>query len=186
MKPESELARRTSIRAVRLGEHILIAARGETPTPGYQVDIEQSPLRIFPPRFLLVWSQKPGIWPDVVTPYLVYEVFRFPQEVAEVTVQHADGQDDVPIEQPDRRLLGSLLETASRDGLDAAQTDEATGLSQRLSFDEAFQDALRRLPPIKEPHPDQLEEVQVLEVGGQFGGFAGFRHLFVKIRRQVV
>ncbi len=186
MRPDCELARRTSIRAVRLGEQILIAARGEAPTPGYRVELQQSPLRIFPQQFLLVWCREPGVWLEVATPYAVYAVFPFPQDIGQVTVNHADGPDEVPIEQPDYQLLGSLIGAPSTSGIAAAQVDEATGLSQTLSFDEAFQDALRRLPPIQKPHPDQLEEVQVLETGGQFGGFAGFRHLFVKVRRQVV
>jgi hypothetical protein len=75
----------------------------------YQVDLEQSPLRIFPPEFLLTWCRKPGIWPQHLTPYAVYELFPFPEDVAQVTVHHADGSDEVPIEQLEPSLLGSLV-----------------------------------------------------------------------------
>jgi hypothetical protein len=51
-----------------------------------------------------------------------------------------------------------------------------------LSFDEAFADAVGDLPRPFPPHPDALTSVTVVEIGGMFGGVAGFHHLFVKIR----
>jgi hypothetical protein len=59
---------------------------------------------------------------------------------------------------------------------------EAIGLSKNLSYDEAFADALKNLPPSKNPHPDQRLDVTVIESTGQFGGFAGLHQLAVKIR----
>jgi hypothetical protein len=61
--------------------------------------------------------------------------------------------------------------------------DEATGFSKKLSFDEAFADAVAKLPPIEPPVADALSQVQVLEIGGRFGGLLGFHDLFVRISR---
>jgi len=51
MTANCQLAQRTLLRAFRAGKYVLIVAEGELPTPGFDVDIEQSPLRIFPPQF---------------------------------------------------------------------------------------------------------------------------------------
>jgi hypothetical protein len=61
--------------------------------------------------------------------------------------------------------------------------DEATGRSRNLSFEEAFTDAVKNLPPLDPSHPDALDVVVVTEIRGEFGGIAGFHDLVVKIRR---
>ena len=63
------------------------------------------------------------------------------------------------------------------------RVDEATGFSKKLSFDEAFADAVAKLPPIEPPVADALSQVHVLEIGGRFGGIAGFHDLFVRVSR---
>ena len=57
------------------------------------------------------------------------------------------------------------------------------GFSKKLSFDEAFADAIARLPKIEPSHPDTLETVRVVEIGGLFGGIAGFHDLYVRVCR---
>jgi hypothetical protein len=53
-----ELAQRNRIRAFRLGGYVLIVAEGDLPTPGYEVDIQQSPLRIFPQQYNLLRRER--------------------------------------------------------------------------------------------------------------------------------
>jgi hypothetical protein len=182
-----ELAARSGIRAFRAsGAQLLIVAEGELPTPGFTVDIVQSPLRIFPPQFNLLRCRRPGIFPQVLTPYRYAETVRFPQDQPEVTVHHADGADQVTIED-----CGQELSEYARavDGAPDHQCpeggSEATGFSRTLSFDEAFADALVNLPPSDAPIADALSRVEVLEVGGLFGGFAGFHHLYVRVCRTI-
>ena len=55
-----ELAQRTRIRAFRAGRYVLIVANGDLPSPGYEVDIQQSPLRIYPQQYNLVRRPLPG------------------------------------------------------------------------------------------------------------------------------
>jgi len=64
----------------------------------------------------------------------------------------------------------------------AVRFRESIGYSNKLSFDEAFADALRKLPPPAVRFPDMLETVEVVQIGASFGGIAGFHRLEVRIR----
>ncbi|MGH3871789.1 MAG: hypothetical protein ACRDSR_09815 [Pseudonocardiaceae bacterium] len=179
-----ELAQRTSIRAFRVQQYVLIIVEGELPTPGFDVDITQSPLLIFPPQFNLLRCPRPGIWPQVITPYHYAETVPFPADQPTVTIHHADGSDQVDIEPFGKELAQfarAVSGNAERPCPEGA--DQATGFSRNLSFDEAFANALANLPPVESPGADILTRVQVLEIGGLFGGIAGFRDLFVRICR---
>lgn len=179
-----QLARRNQIRAFRVEKYVLILAEGELPTPGFDVDITQSLLKIFPPQFDLVQCPRPGIFPQVITPYRYAESVLFPVDHDTVTVHHAEGSDVVKIEEVSAELAGysqAIRGEERRSGPSGA--DEATGFSKKLSFDEAFANAVDNLPPIEPPVADALSRVQVLEIGALFGGIAGFHDLFVRISR---
>lgn len=60
-------------------------------------------------------------------------------------------------------------------------TRQAIGYSKNFSFDEAFKDAMQKLPESKPTHPDQMTRIKVEETGAELGGIAGRRHLFVRI-----
>jgi hypothetical protein len=178
-----QLAQRTDIRAFRAGRYILIVANGELPDPGYDVDIEPSVLQTFPQQYNVLRRRRPGTWPQVITPYTHGEVFAYPEDQAVVTVHHADGSEEVDISESDLDLaqFAAVMSAGPRESA-ATSTSEATGMSSRLSFDEAFADALANLPQVVLSQPDQLTSVRVTEIGGLFGGFAGFHHLYVKVQ----
>ena len=180
-----ELASRRSIDAYRIGEHVLLVAEGDLPTPGFQVDIRQDPRRIFPPQFDLLRCPRPGIFPQVVTPFRFGETVRFPADQDTITVHHADGADQVPIQEYGKDL--EAYADAVRGSADRScppGADEATGFSRSLSFDEAFAHALANLPPLPPSGvADALVRVQVVEIGALFGGIAGFNDLFVRVCR---
>ncbi|MGY1707503.1 hypothetical protein ACI79C_23310 [Geodermatophilus sp. SYSU D00697] len=179
-----QFAQRDRIRAFRAGDHVLILAEGHLPSPGHEVDIVPSPLRIFPQQFNLLSRALPGIWTTVVAPFRYAEVVRFPADQPTVTVHHADGQDRVDIEECGADLAQFAAVVSGRPGqLAPSGAVEATGMSPHLSFDEAFADALGNLPPDTPSRPDALSRVQVVETGGLFGGIAGFHHLYVRVRR---
>jgi hypothetical protein len=178
-----ELAQRERIRAFRAGRHVLIAAEGNLPTPGWDVDLRQSPQDVFPPQYDLLRRERPGVWPDVLQPYRHAEVVRYPADSPTVTVHHRDGVDVVEIEAAGEDLADFTAAVADRhDERSGPAGGEATGMSRNLSFDEAFADALSNLPRPFPPHPDSLTSVTVVEIGGLFGGVAGFHHLFVRVR----
>ena len=184
MQTGCELAARTQIHAYRIDQNVLLVAEGELPTPGYRVDIQQDPRRIFPPQFDLLRCQLPGIFPQVITPFRHAETVRYPTDQATVTVHHAEGSDQVPIDDPGDEL--SAYAEAVRGSPDRpcpAGADQAVGFSKNLSFDEAFAQALANLPPLEAPGADILARVQVVEIGGLFGGIAGFHDLFVRVCR---
>lgn len=64
----------------------------------------------------------------------------------------------------------------------AVRYRESIGYSNKLSFDEAFADAIKKLPPPSVKFPDMLETVEVVQIGASFGGIAGFHRLEVRIR----
>jgi hypothetical protein len=184
MQTGCDLAERTQIRAFRIDELLLLVAEGELPTPGFRVDIQQDPRRIFPPQFTLLRCALPGIFPQVITPFRHAETVRFPADQATVTVHHADGADEVAIEgYGDELSAYAEAVRGSPDHRCPASADEAVGFSKNLSFDEAFAQALANLPPLEVPGADILARVQVVEIGGLFGGIAGFRDLFVRVCR---
>ena len=186
MTRQCEPADRTRIRAYRAGDHVLIVAEGDLPHPGFDVDITPSLLRIHPQQFNLVRCPRPGFFPQVVTPYRYAESVAFPAEENQVSVHHAEGRDDVDIEDCGDDL--SAYARAVRGDADQPSppgTDEATGFSAAQRFDEAFADAVANLPPSTAPLADALARVEVVETGGLFGGFPGFHHLFVRVRRTI-
>jgi hypothetical protein len=176
-----QLSTRDKIRAFRAGNQILIVAEGELPTPGFDVDVKQRPERIFPPQFDLLRCPKSGVFPQVVTPYRYAEAVLFPVEADQVTVHHADGIDQVDIENCGEELAAFERTVVGGNG----EAEVATGFSSNLSFDEAFANALANLPPTDAPFADALARVDVQQIGGLFGGFPGFRHLFVQVSRTI-
>jgi hypothetical protein len=185
MPTDCELSQRTSIHAYRVDQYLLLAAEGELPTPGFRVQIRQDPRRIFPPQFDLLRCALPGIFPQVVTRYHHTQTVRFPADQPTVTVHHADGADEVTIEDYSTELQ-AYADTlrGSPDRPCPPGADEATGFSGNLSFDEAFADALANLPPLDlTGTADILVRVQVAEIGALFGGIAGFNDLFVRVCR---
>ena len=176
-----ELTERTAIRAIRSGPQVLIVAEGELPNPGYDVKITQRPERIAPPWYQVLRCSRPGSFLQVVVPYRVSLTIDHPEDQSVVTVFHADGRDEVPIEASGDDL--AAYAAALGGGGCPPEADEATGFSKKLSFDEAFADALAKLPAIEPQHPDTLETVRVVEIGGLFGGIAGFHDLYVRVCR---
>ncbi|MDQ3849140.1 MAG: hypothetical protein M3296_00790 [Actinomycetota bacterium] len=185
MATTCELAQRNTIRAFRTGRNVLIVAEGELPTPGYDVTITQRPERIFPPWYQVLRCARPGFFPQIVVPYYVSQTIDYPEDQATVRVFHADGEDDVTIEACPAELsaYGEVVGGGSGERACPEGADEATGFSKRLSFDEAFADAIAKLPPIAPDHPDTLETVRVVEIGGLFGGIGGFHDLYLRVCR---
>lgn len=57
----------------------------------------------------------------------------------------------------------------------------AIGYSEKMSFDEAFNNAIHNLPQTDPPYPDYLESIRVTDIGALFGGFPGVSKMYVKI-----
>jgi hypothetical protein len=121
------------------------------------------------------------VFPQVITPYRICRSFPLGDKVAEITVHHAEGSDQVATEPCTDDL--DAYQDSCRYGDDYQGGIPATGRSTALSFDQAFADALAQLPA--SPVADGQTRVKVTEIGGLFGGIAGFHELFVKIRADI-
>ena len=110
------------------------------------------------------------------------------KEPESVVVHHEDGRDDVRVnadEEAPSLAHGALAPIRALMGGEAEGFYEATGMSAKISFDEAFADAVSRLPGSQSPVADEMTTVTVSEIGAWFGGIAGFHHLFVTVRSGV-
>lgn len=178
MKVPCHLANRESIRAFYSQGILSIVATGQV-SAGDRVDIEMIPLLTTPLEFRLQACPQPGVWPRVMVPYRQRESFllsRHPDRVriaGTIRVHHQDGVDDVHLEG-----VPEELEAGGRPG---AGQRTASGYSSNLSFDEAFGEAVKMLTEEGDPQPDEFLHVRVEEVGGYFGGIAGFRELYVRL-----
>jgi hypothetical protein len=178
-----QLAQRTRIQAFRAGRYVLLLAEGRVPDPGFEVDVQRSPLRIFPQQYNLVQRRRPGFFPAVFVTYRYAEVVLFPAEAPTVVVHHADGSDSVDVEEAGEDLAGFTAVVSDGPSGAHSAAAEAVGSSAGMSFDEAFADAVANLPPFEPPFPDATDRVVVADTGALFGGIAGLHHLFVRVRR---
>lgn len=196
MAINGELAHQSSIDITWCSGTLLITAEGETPTAGFEVDIEQSPLRIFPPQYNIVQRRLPGVVAQVITPYKVTRSFPMAEQVPIITVHHAgesmatestaNESTRVPVADCTSELSAySHSCPPATDGNDVPDIAAvvATGRSVKLNFDEAFADAVAQLP--SSGVADGLTRVEVTEIGGLFGGIAGFHELFVKVTAHI-
>jgi hypothetical protein len=178
--------------------HVFIRVEGQKPNPCYQITIERSPIDIFPPQFIVRACIDAGrICPQIVVPYRVVNVFAS-GPLKELTLKTAGGDMTVQVKQlpvpappgPASTDVSSVISMPLR--LDSvfegnakpaiAKPREATGYSDTFSFEKAFGDAVRNLPPPEETFPDQLTTVTVTSIGALFGGIVGFNKMFVKVR----
>lgn len=164
----------TSVTAEQSGDTLTLTAKGETPTPGFEVSIEQSLLTVEPPAFTVLACPLPGMWPQHVAEFTVAARFHVGAKRDHVVVYTSEGPRDVPVEQGSDE--GAALTSG---GDETAGGDTATGYSSNLSYDEAFAAAVAALPG----PPADFTHVRVEEVGGLFGGVVGQHDLYVKVRR---
>jgi len=188
------LAECTKVEAFDFMRKLIIVADGDKPTPCHIVKISPSPLLIYPPQFLVQWEQ-PKPCQEVITPYHVTsEPYPWPDggklvkvaclqegkpvvldvEVKIVKSAVTRGGGDIPTP-----FAIARTETA----MPVPQSDTATGYSSAFSFEEAFQNAIDRLPKRPPSHPDELVRIEVKKIGAELGGFVGFHHLFVEVER---
>jgi hypothetical protein len=172
--PIWEPAKVNEITAVFFSGHLMLTAKGDKPTPCYEVQIFKSPLPVEPPTYSVEWRRGPGICPDVVTPYEVTTIDYIGTYRPFVDVITADGTKKVPVENRDADATPSGVDKKF-----VTTPRTATGYSDSFSFEDAFRNAIAQLPPL---FPDQLQHFVVTETGALVGGFVGQRRLFVTVR----
>jgi len=97
--PGFELAPKATYSAAQKSGEVTITARVENPTAGYEVKLVQSPLRIWPPQWMLARKRPEGAAAQVITPFEVSATFKSDDPVKSVIVGDAAGRHEVPVEQ---------------------------------------------------------------------------------------
>ncbi|MDQ4097289.1 MAG: hypothetical protein M3144_05400 [Actinomycetota bacterium] len=179
---QHELAAVEKAKAYQVGEYLLLRLTGVKPNGCYVVDLLRSLLTVEPPTFIAAWYVPPDAMciPEEI-PYEYQEAFRVGIKRDEVTLQHAGGELSVPVEDLSPEVESVVAAMAARPGpgrIPIGKT-EAVGYSQAFDFNEAFRDAIGKIPTPR--IPDWLATYTVLDVGAQIGGIAGFNHLYVRV-----
>jgi hypothetical protein len=78
---------------------VIVKATGENPSAGYETKLFPSPLRIYPPQFLLGRRPPGGPSAQVITPFEATTSFRAKDPVRAVTVSDVAGRHEVTVDQ---------------------------------------------------------------------------------------
>ena len=169
VKSPWELARVKTAEAYSIAGHLIIIVSGEKPTPCYRVRIEYVLTIAPPPTFLVEWREIGPVCPDVVTPYREVAVFDIGSTPDKIDVVTADGTKSVTVKHLPLTHKEEATKVARR---------KATGYSARFSFEEAFDDAIAKLPAL---YPDELQDFLVTETGALVGSIAGLHTMYVTV-----
>jgi hypothetical protein len=166
-----QVARVKTAEAYSLVGHLILIVTGDKPAPCYQVRIEHVFTIAPPDTFIVEWRQN-GPCPQVVTPYREVAIFNIGSTPDKIAVLTAEGTKTVTVKHlPLREGAAAEAKTAG--------PRTATGYSSAFSFEEALNNAIRKLPP---NFPDELQHFTVTETGAIVGGIAGIHRMFVTIR----
>lgn len=196
-----------SARAIYDDGFLIIHAVIEVTATNYEPLLERSPILIFPPpnAFFAFERQTAPLGGQMIIPKAVTQTF--PQAGGKpdfITIAAKTNKIDVkvldidPLAPSTQVLLGVFKEGQEGSAVAAgggevpsahkemvAFRDVATGYSSTFSFEDAFEDAVRKLPPNPAP-VDSLTSVRVSGIGGEFGGIAGIRRMWVSVIRITV
>ena len=83
--------------ATQQGGEVVIRAKGENPSAGYETKFMQSMLRIWPPQYVLIRKRPAGMAAQVVTPFEVTASFKAAEPVGQVVVRDGMGRHEVKV-----------------------------------------------------------------------------------------
>ena len=78
---------------------VIVRATGEFPSSNYEAKLFPSPLRIWPPQYMLARRKTGDIGAQVITPFDVTATFKAKDPVREVVVSDAGGARKVAVDQ---------------------------------------------------------------------------------------
>jgi hypothetical protein len=94
-----ELAPTATYTASQTPTEVIIKATGEHSTAGYQTKLVMSPLRIYPPQWMLAQKKPAGAVAQVITEFEVTASFKASEPIKAVHVTDAAGKHVVPVDQ---------------------------------------------------------------------------------------
>lgn len=160
-------------RAFRLGNLLVIQARGTLSNVNQIPDIRQSPIKIYPPQFSF-WVYTPYFTLPALKPFKISEVFGFPSNAPTVVIHDADGHhtiaiEDIPFEEARALAAGDVSPPA-----------EETGYG--TSFERAFAAAVAQLPTSAPGSADSLANYRLVDSGLLRGGIAGINLHYARVQ----
>jgi hypothetical protein len=187
LEPEWHLAAVQVAHAFHSGDYVSMHIAGDLPDPCHVVDIERNLLTIEPPEFIARWYRpQPLGCPRVVTPYAYQEVFHVGEKPETVRLHHAEGVLDIPVEDPaehpEEQVSSPPVARTTILAPAFLRPSEAIGYSDAFDFAEAFRDAIGQLPDQGAGIPDWLSAYEVVSIGAEIGGIAGFNRMYVRVR----
>lgn len=153
---------------------LIITVKGEKSNACYSARIRKGPERILPPIFHLeqCFTAAPGtICIQKVEDFEITEVFQEPRYDF-IYLSHQEGTTQVTVQdfgEESSEQVKAVASTATK----TSSSEVVRGLSN-ASFEEAFQNAVKNLPPLDPEFPDQFVIVKVVEQGSLNGGIVGF------------
>lgn len=194
-----------SARAVYNDGFVVIHAVISVTATNYEPFLERSPILIFPPShdFYALEKQTAEIGAQIILPKSVTQTFHTPGgKPQSLTISAKSNKVEVKVDDmdplaPSTQVLTGVFKEGQEGGAVAlggggeipsphkntiAFNDVGTGYSRSFSFEEAFEDAVRKLPSAPNPI-DALTSVRVTGIGAEFGGIAGMHRLWVTINR---
>jgi hypothetical protein len=142
---------------------LYVRARGTLSDPCWTVAIHQSPLRIWPPQFLIEACHSGDVCPEVLTPYDVTRAFDVGEKPPTIVIHDATGPHEVNVDVVPDRGTAELAGTPS--------PEEAVGVSfGAVSLAEALADAADKL--FAGQHPNVPRSVCAIEICYSTGGIA--------------
>lgn len=78
---------------------VIIKAAGEHPTGGYETKLVMSPLRIYPPQWMLAVKKPSGATAQVISPFEATATFKAKDVIQSVQVRDAGGKHTIAVEQ---------------------------------------------------------------------------------------
>lgn len=182
--------------AFDLGSSRYILVWGTRPSPCWEPDVR--PIRMPNTYEVYLCERTDTVCIQVVGPYVGY-LETNANAASSVTILGPGGSRKVPVVKA--KIWGDVLaalpptartawvgspaaDAAPVAGLAAAAPTpcEGVGTSATFSFEEAFMAAVHNAHPPGPNYPDRLLTFTVQEIGARFGGIAGVRHLFVRVR----
>ena len=94
-----ELVKKAEYTASQTPGDVTVVARGEHPTGGYETKLVESPLKIWPPQYLLVCKKPDGPATQVISAFEVKATFKTKELVKKVVVSDAAGKHEVKVDQ---------------------------------------------------------------------------------------
>ncbi|WP_454084597.1 hypothetical protein [Georgenia sp. Marseille-Q6866] len=180
---ESELATVDRARAYQLGDVLVLQVAGTRPTACHLVSLERALADVEPPSFVARMSIDPlAKCAAVVADFEVAQAFRTGGYREAVVVHHAGGEFSVEVTALDAgERLGVVQEGRPPIELPQTEPSEAVGYSSSWDLQEAMRDAIAQLPR-RDDISDWLYHYEVVEVGAEIGGIAGFNRMRVTVR----